>query len=535
MAELTFLALSSTRKHQKMAEHLGASDLEALVPAGSAVSDASPTAQPAWVLAVTSRTSALTRQIILLLLTLAENIGTIYMFDSDRFSEQLIFAVFVVQPIIMTCADAVSLETETAWDDFIVGIATECTQTFLFIYFCSFQPLPTAFLLVPFGLQIVGLLVGQDFDALRRRPCCDCSWASATSSSIGVICAGLAKNADFKQQMQMLLFGAASSMLPLLCKTGETESERANAFITYTASQQFGLLMTIFLWCLEVKVFDLKTKDANSHTAWKSLAGVAYLFVIGYAVFIAGGSLVSVWYLLWPIFLAFAPSVSMLYSVGFPILMILTGLYAVAKAFDAFGGKPCLNVPAKRHPCRCAGQHCCTITICPGCSAACPKCNCSAPIARYLEWFWWLAIRITAVLLIGCIAYLYEPIFNFLNGCGGLLLGWSTINIVFVIGVILSEVRAEGDSGIHLVLEQALKGIMAVIMLLGSGIMAVIMLLLSPFVLVASCMEKSISRLLSRTPIPVLCACFCSLCCFFIVFVPWFMFGLLTSEPVLSE
>lgn len=242
------------------------------------------------------------RKLVYMLLTLIENIITMYVFDHDKYSEQMVFGVLVIVPIILSISGALSRLSSTTWDDFIVSIAVECSQTYLFVLFCDFHPQKTLVLMVPLAVQLALLVVDHKFER-----CCSNSinCASLSSCSVAGTAQSVLADADWRAEMSMLLFGAVTSMLPMLCKTGDTESGLANAFIRVVASPFFALVLTSFLWSLEVLAADATVPKEEVTSAWYFLVAVNVYFSFAYTLVVGLGAFMSVAFLLFPMALAF--------------------------------------------------------------------------------------------------------------------------------------------------------------------------------------------------------------------------------------
>lgn len=351
------------------------------------------------------------RKLVYMLLTLIENIITMYVFDHDKYSEQMVFGVLVIVPIILSISGALSRLSSTTWDDFIVSIAVECSQTYLFVLFCDFHPQKTLVLMVPLAVQLALLVVDHKFER-----CCSNSinCASLSSCSVAGTAQSVLADADWRAEMSMLLFGAVTSMLPMLCKTGDTESGLANAFIRVVASPFFALVLTSFLWSLEVLAADATVPKEEVTSAWYFLVAVNVYFSFAYTLVVGLGAFMSVAFLLFPMALAFLAGATAILLPAIPILAFLVVAWVGAQLLNClislaeiFCGAECVRICGWSSQVSDAGR------------------DLYALVHDYIKPAFY-------VLIFVILAIWGWPIARFMSGCGGMLVGWSALNIAFV-------------------------------------------------------------------------------------------------------
>jgi len=195
-------------------------------------------------------------------------------------------AVFIIQPAVLSSIAALTRQTSSRWDDMAVGVAAELTQTSLFIYFCDFQPLKTALLLIPCALQL-SLSVAEHWPRDSAAVSAD---GGLCSSWLKVSCLKAFTNADWRLEMALLSFGAVSTMLPFLIEMPTTEGVQltaanaaADAFAAIVLSSPFQLVVTVMLWGLTVLVQDSSLDARSRPKVWSQLVQGVSVFLIGYA------------------------------------------------------------------------------------------------------------------------------------------------------------------------------------------------------------------------------------------------------------
>jgi hypothetical protein len=364
------------------------------------------------------------RKLSFLIITLLENLFTIHGFDGDHYTEQMVFAVFVIHPVIMRTSAAMS--RTYPWETTIPFIASqalaELTQTYLFVKFCSFDPIKSAFLVACLAAQLMLLVVEQRWESMR---CCRTSVSLSTCSQATTsLWHGMLADASYKEELRLLLFGAVTSVLPLFCKTGDTESElgsgfteserQANAFIRFFAGSLFSLILTMFLWALDVLAFEKTVDPLAKNFVWLFCVQSVYYYAIVYASLTGLAALLSSGFILMPLALSIIGVVVPVIRILAPFMAMFAGLYALAGFIDCIAEcdqrQSRNSIFAKdviRQPPEFFGK-----------------------IALQLMLLLMYVIIATAIVALG---KHFIPMVRFLIGCGGLLLFWSIINITFIV------------------------------------------------------------------------------------------------------
>ena len=346
------------------------------------------------------------RKLPFIVLTLVENLFTIYGFDEEKYTEQMVFAVFVIHPIIMATSGAVSRQTATEWDDLIVAILAEVTQTLLFVMFCDYDTMKSAFLFAILAVQLMLLFLDQNWDYLScsRK---GCSYAGLSISAIRA-------DSSYKDELILLLFGAATSALPMLCKTGDTESRLANVTIEFFATKLFALVMTVFLWSLEVLAYEKTVDPLVKNGAWLIFVQAVHYYSLAYACLVALAALLSVGFILFPLVLTFFGIAA---AVLLPLIPPLVVLAIVILALKIL--KSCYDCAESCRP-RGVSSPFDASSLDPQCAE-----NAFGILAKLA------AAGVWGGGIFALVKY-FVPFANFVFGCGGLLLGWSFINIAFI-------------------------------------------------------------------------------------------------------
>lgn len=73
------------------------------------------------------------------LVSLAEDIMSVYLLDEETFTFTELFLVFMLEPLAADLCGVLMFCTKTKWDDFVFAIVSEGVQCYIFMYFSSFS------------------------------------------------------------------------------------------------------------------------------------------------------------------------------------------------------------------------------------------------------------------------------------------------------------------------------------------------------------------------------------------------------------
>jgi hypothetical protein len=278
--------------------------------------------------------------------------------------------------------------------------------------FCRFDPIKSAFLLTALAAQLMLLVVEQRWESMR---CCRASFSlSSCKQATTSLWHGMLADASYKEELRLLLFGAVTSVLPLFCRTGDTESELANAFIRFFAGSLFSLILTVFLWALDVLAFEKTVDPLAKNFAWLFCVQSVYYYAIIYASLTGLAALLSAGLILMPLVLSMAEMVVPVIRILAPFIAMFAGLYALAGVLDCIAEcdhrQSRNSIFAKdviRQPPESFGK-----------------------IALQSMLLLVYVIIATAIVAFG---KHFMPLVQFLIGCGGLLLVSSILNITFIV------------------------------------------------------------------------------------------------------
>lgn len=410
-----------------------------LLSAASARSDAAET-QAEDDKSCLARTRVL-RLFTYLLLTLFENVYTLYIFDNDKYSELLIFATSIAQPVLMSTFNALSRLTDTGGDDLLAAVASETTQTALFIMFCDFKPEPTAVLLVPYALQLLLAVVEIRFKFPQQSTISEVGYVlTRFVGSVRGACGSFESMREtlgmldkkWRAEQQLLGFGALVALLPVLCKepssgTSFTDWALADHFIRFVTGPRFAVATVVMLWALTVLAEDIDLQAAGvtqTSPLWSRLLLCTNYFALAYALFLGIGALMSTIYFLGPMLLLILP-------IAIPTFLIVSAVACVA----------CVSFAISEFS-RAFGRSCgCRIAQGPSFWHFFNQTDGTGGRPHVSSMLTLLAIVVVVVIhAFGGI------ISNFFYGCGGLTFFWAVLNITFAVGRVSAVLDAHGSS-----------------------------------------------------------------------------------------